>query len=102
MSYEKLATQSTTSTGGLHNASNAVDGNVTTCMRTEPMGPNSTYRSVSWKVDLGGEYNIQEVTILFKNYDDNGKQTYSNGIPIMIEAYIQENVVCPHYKYNTY
>ena len=102
MSYGKLATQSTTSTGGMYNASNAVDGNDTTCMRTEPMGPNSTYRSVWWKVDLGGEYNIQEVTILFKNYDDNGKRTYSNGIPIMIEACIQENVVCPHYKYDTY
>ena len=73
MSYGKLATQSTTSTGGLYNASNAVDGNDTTCMRTEPMGPNSTYRSVLWKVDLGGEYNIQEVTILFKNYDNHGK-----------------------------
>ena len=73
LSYGKLATQSTTSTGGLYNASNAVDGNDTTCMRTEPMGPNSTYRSVLWKVDLGGEYNIQEVTILFKNYDNHGK-----------------------------
>ena len=83
MSYGKLATQSTTSTGGLYNASNAVDGNDTTCMRTEPMGPNSTYRSVWWKVDLGGESNIQEVTIQFKNNGSNGKQTYSNGILIV-------------------
>nr|XP_022307517.1 uncharacterized protein LOC111113516 [Crassostrea virginica] len=70
LSYKKLATQSTTSTGGVYSyvASNAVDRNETTCMRTEPMGPNSPYKSVWWKVDLGGKYNIQSITIHFKSY----------------------------------
>ena len=53
-------------------AGNAVDRNVTTCMRTEAIGPRSPYKTVWWKVDLGGVYNIYSVNILFKNYDEYG------------------------------
>nr|XP_022305554.1 multiple epidermal growth factor-like domains protein 10 isoform X2 [Crassostrea virginica] len=38
-------------------------------MRTKPIGPNALDRTVWWKVDLGGVYNIYSVSILFKNYD---------------------------------
>ena len=53
-------------------AGNAVDRNVTTCMRTGVIGPNSPEKSAWWKVDLGGVYNIYSVNILFKNYDGYG------------------------------
>ena len=53
-------------------AGNAVDRNVTTCMRTKTIGPNSPYKTVWWRVDLGGVYNIYSVNILFKNYDGYG------------------------------
>ena len=33
---------------------------------------NTTHKTVWWKVDLGGVYNIYSVNILFKNYDGVG------------------------------
>ena len=57
-------------------AGNAVDRNVTTCMRTEMIGPSSPYKTVWWKVDLGGAYNIYSVNILFLNYDGHGISIY--------------------------
>ena len=41
-------------------------------MRTESIGQNNPYKTVWWKVDLGGVYNIYSVNILFKNYDGYG------------------------------
>ena len=72
LSHNKDASQSHTVQGTGFGAENAVDGNTATCMRTEPIGPNSPYKSVWWKVDLGGVYNIYSVNILFKNYDGEG------------------------------
>ena len=57
-------------------ASNGVDRDILTCMRTNVIGPNCPYKTVWWKVDLGGVYSIHSVNILFKNYEDRG--TYTN------------------------
>ena len=72
LSHAKDASQSHTLPGSGYGAENAVDGNPATCMRTEPIGRNSPYTTVWWKVDLGGVYNIYSVNILFKNYDGYG------------------------------
>ena len=72
LSYNKDASQSHTATGTAHGAQNAVDRNTTTCMRTKPIGSTSPDKTVWWKVDLGGVYNIYSVNILFKNYDGYG------------------------------
>nr|XP_022311771.1 multiple epidermal growth factor-like domains protein 10 isoform X1 [Crassostrea virginica] len=69
LSYNKDASQSHTLPGPGYGAENAVDGNKATCMRTKTIGPNSPEKTVWWKVDLGGVYNIYSVNILFKNYD---------------------------------
>ena len=72
LSHNKDASQSHTFTGPGYGAENAVDGNTATCMRTSQIGPNSPYKTVWWKVDLGGVYNIFSVNILFKNYNGYG------------------------------
>ena len=77
MSKDKVATQSKTYTApgsSVHQyvAGNAVDGDITTCMRTEIIGSTSPYKTMWWKVDLGKVYNIYSVKILFKNYDGYG------------------------------
>lgn len=38
-------------------------------MRTRPIGRNSPDKTVWWKGDLGGVYNIYNINILFNNYD---------------------------------
>ena len=77
LSLNKVATQSTTATPprtapNRYAAGNAVDGDIRTCMRTEEIGTNSPDKTVWWKVDLGGVYNIYSVNILFLNYDGYG------------------------------
>ena len=72
LSYNKDASQSHTASGSGYGAEKAVDGNTATCMRTHAIGPNSPDKTVLWKVDLGGVYNIYSVNILFKNYDGEG------------------------------
>ena len=72
LSNMKDASQSPTYHGPGYGAELAVDGNTATCMRTESIGPNSFYKTVWWKVDLGGVFNIYSVNILFKNYDGYG------------------------------
>ena len=72
LSYKKDASQSHTASGPGYGAENAVDGNTATCMRTVDISQNSPYKTVWWKVDLGGVYNIYSVNILFKNYDGYG------------------------------
>lgn len=68
LSYNEVATQSPLYLGNTYDASNAVDRQIGTCMRTEEIGLNSAYHSTWWKVDLGGIYNIYSINILFKNY----------------------------------
>ena len=72
LSHNKDASQSHTFTGTGYGAKNAVDRNTATCMRTEPIGRNTPDKTVWWRVDLGGVYNIYSVSILFKNYDGYG------------------------------
>ena len=74
MSKNKVATQSTTAPSPTYScrAGNAVDRDITTCMRTDIIGLNSPDETVWWKVDLGGVYSIYSVNILFKNYDGFG------------------------------
>ena len=72
LSYKKDASQSHTFKGTGYGAQNAVDGDKATCMRTKDIGPNSQDKTVWWRVDLGGVYNIYSVNILFKNYDEYG------------------------------
>ena len=72
LSHNKAASQSHTYPGTGYGAENAVDGNTATCTRTEAIGPNSPDKTVWWKVDLGGVYNIFSVNILFKNYNGYG------------------------------
>nr|XP_022311206.1 uncharacterized protein LOC111116503 [Crassostrea virginica] len=67
LSYNKDASQSHTASGTGYGAENAVDGNTATCTRTKEIGRNSPDKTVWWKVDLGGVYNIYSVNILFKN-----------------------------------
>lgn len=55
-----------------YEAKNAIDRNTTTCMRTDAIGPNTPYKHMWWKVDLGAVYNIKSIEILFKNYDSFG------------------------------
>lgn len=55
-----------------YRASNAVDGNTGTCMRTNDIGTAALHKATWWKVDLGGVYNIYDINVLFKNYDNLG------------------------------
>nr|XP_022311625.1 receptor-type tyrosine-protein phosphatase epsilon-like isoform X1 [Crassostrea virginica] len=73
LSQNKIATQSTTAAGppnapNTFVASNAVDRNITTCMRAKGIGLTSEHKFEWWKVDLGGVYNIYSINIIFKNY----------------------------------
>lgn len=72
LSYNKIATQSHTFTGTGYDASNAVDGNTATCMRSKDIGRNSLYKTVWWKVDLGEIYSLHSVNIIFRNYLEYG------------------------------
>lgn len=72
LSYNKTATQSPTYPGDRFYASYAVDRNTSTCMRTEDIGHPSPYKTVWWKVDLGGVYSIYSINLLFKSYDGYG------------------------------
>lgn len=72
LSYNKLATQLLTYPGQSTGASNAVDGNTATCTRQYDIGITAPYKTMWWKVDLGGVYNIYSISILFKTYDGYG------------------------------
>lgn len=77
ISLNKIATQShypEVATG--YDASNALDGNTATCMRTSIMGGNAPYNTVWWKVDLGGVYSIYSINVQFKNYNGYGMYYY--------------------------
>lgn len=70
LSKQKIATQLHTYPGQNYNASNAVDGNPSTCMRTLPIGHSSPNKTAWWKVDLGGVYSIYGISIIFKDYKE--------------------------------
>lgn len=77
LSFQAFASQSPvfptpSSLSHLYKASNAVDRNTATCMRTDQIGPQSPHQSTWWKVDLGGVYNIYSIHILFKDYENFG------------------------------
>lgn len=86
LSYNKFAIQSHTFTGTGYDASNAVDGHTTTCMRTKDIGSTSPDKTVWWTVDLGKVYNINRISILFKNYYGYG--VYYFGIDVC--TYLKE------------
>lgn len=69
-----MATQSSTYSGSytLYGASNALDRNIATCMRTKEIGRYCPEKTVWWKVDLGHIHNIYSIDIIFKNYNDFG------------------------------
>lgn len=73
LSYKQIASQLHTSPGLSYDAGNAVDRDTSTCMRTQEIGFNSTYKTVWWKVDFGGMYNIYSINIVFKSYNGSGK-----------------------------
>ena len=81
LSKGKPTSQSSTYPGNdtAYRAGNAVDRDVTTCMRTDQIGGNSQVQNVWWRLDLGGKYNVYNVSIMFKNY--NG---YGNCVSILI------------------
>lgn len=50
-------------------AGKAVDGNMSTCMRTDDIGITTAFDSKTWwYVDLGGIYNVYNIRILFRDY----------------------------------
>lgn len=82
LSFQAFASQSpaypSSSSYNLYKASNAVDRNTATCMRTDQIGVQSPHKSTWWKVDLGGVYNIYSIHISFKNYDKFGTWVIAN------------------------
>lgn len=51
-------------------AINVVDGNLNSCARMKEIGTTSSDQSTLWYVDLGGIYNVYNVRIQFKRYED--------------------------------
>lgn len=76
LSFQAVASQwpayPSSTSSALYEASNAVDRNTATCMRTNDIGLQSPQKSTWWKIDLGGVYNIYSIRILFKEYDNLG------------------------------
>lgn len=61
ISHNKNATQSHTCVGIGYDASKAVDRDIHTCMRTISIGINSPEKTVWWRVEFGGVYNIYRI-----------------------------------------
>ena len=99
MSRNKTATQSTRysiANNDWYKAGNAVDRDITTCMRTQPIGTNSPNQTVWRKVDLGGVYTIYSVNILFKTYHGHGiflSDNYDKKI-VLTNVMLNENCIC--------
>lgn len=70
LSFKAVASQSpiTPDPHLQYEASNALDRNIATCMRTNDIGETAEHKSTWWKVDLGEVYSIYSINILFKNY----------------------------------
>nr|XP_034320600.1 uncharacterized protein LOC117687713 isoform X2 [Crassostrea gigas] len=71
LSFQKVASQSSSWYDGLYKASYAVDRNTSTWARMLEIGRSSHSKTAWWRVDLGGVYSIYSINILFKNYDGN-------------------------------
>lgn len=56
----------------MYAASFAVDRNTLTCMRAREIGQTSPQKTIWWKVDLGRVYKIDNIAILFRNYNGFG------------------------------
>lgn len=62
-----------------YEATNAVDRNTATCMRTDAIGigASAINKHTWWKVDLGAIYNIYSIDILFKDYRQLGMYVFA-------------------------
>lgn len=76
LSFKAVASQSPIYIGPFYDASNAIDRNAATCMRTDQIGINALYKYTWWMVDLGAVYNIYSVNILFRKYEGFGMYYY--------------------------
>ncbi|XP_062621291.1 multiple epidermal growth factor-like domains protein 10, partial [Saccostrea cucullata] len=79
LSEGKNSTQSTTwlcspKNCYLYAANNAVDGDISTCMRPQSIGSSYPIKIVWWRVDLGDTKSIYSIRIQFKYY---GQQYYN-------------------------
>lgn len=71
LSANKPASQYRTATNCyVCDANNAVDGDITTCMRTDDIGSTSQMKTTWWSVDLGDIHRIYNVRLQFKDYGD--------------------------------
>ncbi|XP_062604727.1 multiple epidermal growth factor-like domains protein 10 [Saccostrea cucullata] len=52
----------------LYAANNAVDGDISTCMRTDTFGMTSSHQTVWWRVDLGDIKSIYSIRIQFRDF----------------------------------
>ncbi|XP_056014342.1 multiple epidermal growth factor-like domains protein 10 [Ostrea edulis] len=75
LSKDRTAVQSTTWTCPANDPtcttylpSNAVDGDISTCIRTEWIGYMSQYKTVWWYVDLGDIKSVYNIRIQFRDY----------------------------------
>lgn len=64
-------------------AGKAVDGNMSTCMRTDDIGITTTYSKTWWYVDLGGIYNVYNIRIVFKDYPG-----YSKYVILVVDTFV--------------
>ena len=77
MSKDKIATQSSTAPSITDvSAGKAVDRDTDTCMKTNIIDKNSPENTVWWEVDLGDVFSIYSVSIMFKNYNGEGRYMY--------------------------
>ncbi|XP_062587741.1 uncharacterized protein LOC134249391 [Saccostrea cucullata] len=81
LSVGKITTQSSLWTChsqlcNLYASNNAVDGNMSTCMRADTIGLSNSSKTVWWRVDLGDIKSIYSIRIQFKDYgaDSNKRQ----------------------------
>ncbi|XP_034321050.2 uncharacterized protein [Magallana gigas] len=91
LSYKQIASQLHTFPGVSYDAGNAVDRDLSTCMRTREIGFNSSYKTVWWKVDFGGVYNIYSINIVFRSY--NGSESRQRGRFAGFSLYVSVNDV---------
>lgn len=83
LSFQALASQSPeyffSSSYYSYEATNAVDRNTTTCMRTDAIGigASAPNNHTWWMVDLGAVYNIYSIDILFKEYGHLGMYVFA-------------------------
>lgn len=58
-------------------------------MGTKPIGVTNPYKTVWWRVDLGGLKNIFSISMLFKNYNDYGDYNLSLTLYLITDAHMQ-------------